>query len=66
MSSRRELVGASGNPGNLFKCLCESDVESLRSSEEFATLDAKLAASFSKIHNGDLASQIIFLEETLI
>ena len=65
---RNEVAGASGDPDNGFKWITEvegqgANLAHLYDSAPFHTLDAKLAASLTKIMTGEFARQIYILME---
>jgi hypothetical protein len=65
---RNEVAGASGDPDNGFKWITEvegqgANLAHLYESAPFHTLDAKLAASLTKIMTGEFARQIYILME---
>ena len=70
MSARGGVAGASGRTDKVFTSFCRTDsaedMESLCSSEEFATLDAKPAASVTNIQNEELGRQINTLEGQML
>ena len=68
---RNEVAGASGDPDNGFKWITEvegqgANLAHLYDSAPFHTLDAKLAASLTKIMTGEFARQIYILMEESI
>ena len=65
---KQEVAGASGRPDEAFAWFCEidttTDVETLQDSGSFPSLDAKVAAAFTKmLGRRDLGRQIIVAQE---
>ena len=61
---RDEVVGASGFPDQAFAWINRTETlsfEELADSQEFSTLDAKLAAAFSRIASGEVATRKLCL-----
>ena len=68
MAVRDEIAGASGDPQEAFKWILKVEkpgisLEDLEDSENFSSLDAKLAAAISKIAQGDLSQRINLLKD---
>ena len=65
---RDEVVGAFGFPDQAFAWINRTETwsfEELADSQEFSTLDAKLAAAFSRIASGEIATRIVLEKERL-